>query len=58
MLVVSFSFVYPVVLSFKVETPLNTAKKLIKLTADKYDTSYSFQLHVSYTGMFSCNKKD
>lgn len=31
----------------QVETPLNTAKQLIKLSAERYDTPYSFQNFVS-----------
>ena len=34
-------------LCFQVEVPLSTAKKLVKLSADKYNTEFSLRQYVS-----------
>ena len=42
-----FFFTCPSLFLVEVETPLNTAKKIIILSADMYDTEFSLQKYVS-----------
>ena len=41
------TYILPIGHPLQVETPLHTAKQLIKLSAEKYDTPYSFEKFVS-----------